>query len=429
MRRRRLSLTVFLVSCSLLAAAYLSFGLQHRWTDSLQKAVQETTRLRIRSGGTCHRQPERETTLAEITDATEINRFVHGIVINGWRSGGSCMCCGNPTFEFYAGDRLLAMVGYHHTERLRWADGKWTGDGRLTAASRNFLITWLAQHGVEGPRREAEGEQKRQEEETRRQKRYAELIPQATFRAAMQAETSGTWSANDPREAKRHQLVAEAFMKQEKDAKTSIELYLRMLGVTADSGGWNFYYDCQQAVVKNLLPRFKSPELAQAAISAMKDEEGRLGAARWFLWERGWRALDEADCERIVPPLAQRGLQHRYMDTRRGIMNVLTEIKSAWAAALLRNMLSRPTDPNWTRPKTKPQYGWKIDLADAEKVYADECSDAVWAAFCLAKMGNIESLPAIQKLADESQGPDKDLLGKALELLRKNAGKTPESTK
>ncbi len=49
----------------------------------------------------------------------------------------------------------------------------------------------------------------------------------------------------------------------------------------------------------------------------------------------------------------------------------------------------------------------------------------VWAAFCLAKMGNRESLPAIQKLAEEFQERDRDLLNKALLLLRQNANKTP----
>ncbi len=80
------------------------------------------------------------------------------------------------------------------------------------------------------------------------------------------------------------------------------------------------------------------------------------------------------------------------------------------------------------RPKAAPlkvKYGWKIELASGEKVYEDECSDAVWAAFCLATMGNLESLPAIQKLAEESQGPDKDLLNRAIQLLREKGSKTP----
>ena len=422
MKRRRRSLIALLVSCSLLAAACLNYGVQHWWTGSLQKAVQETTRLRIRSGGTCHRTIEQEKTLAEITDAGEISRFIHGIVINGWRSGGVCMCCGDPTFEFYAGDRLLAMVGYHHTERLRWADGKWAGDGRLTAASRSFLISWLSQHGVGGPRQEAEAKQQRRDEEARRQRRYAELIPRGLLRAAMQAEVRPSPSY-DPGGEKHRKLVADVFLPHEKDPQTSIELYLRVLGITANSGGWNHYCEFQDTIARSLLPRFKGPELAQAALNVMKDDEGMAGAARWFLGENGWCNLDESDRERILRPLAQRALQHRYMDIRKRVMNVLCDIDTLWAVELLRDMLSWPTDPKWAPPRLK--YGWRVNLVDGSQVLSDECSDAVWAAFCLAKMGSTESLPAIQKLADESQGPDRNLLDKAIQLLRDKSEKTP----
>ena len=109
------------------------------------------------------------------------------IDIDESRSGGACMCCGNPTFEFYAGDRLLAMVGYHHGERLRWADGKWTGDGELTGPSRESLIAWLSQHGVDGPRQAREQEQKQRTEERRVEDRYAELVGRQTLAAVAEA--------------------------------------------------------------------------------------------------------------------------------------------------------------------------------------------------------------------------------------------------
>jgi hypothetical protein len=433
MKRRRRSLIVLLVLCSLLATAYLTYGVQRRWTGSLQKAVQETTRLRIRSGGTCHRTIERETTLAEITDAGEINRFIHGIVINGWRSGGACACCGDPTFEFYAGDRLLAMVGYHHTQRLRWAGGKWRGDGQLTAASRSFVISWLSQHGVEGPRQAREQEQKWRAEERRVEDRYAELVGRRTLAAVAEASRE-IWSSSNPREETRlreeRRLTAQAavFEKYEKDTKTSAERYLRFLGVR-NNEAWDHYWENEAVIAMRLLPRFKGLDLAQAALTVMKDDEGRIGAARWFLGEGGWRNLDESDRERILPPLAHRALQHPHAGSRKIAMLGLTEINSAWVAELLRGTLSRPTDPNWTRPEAKPWYGYKIDLATGEQIYEGECSDAVWAAFCLAKMGSTESLPAIQKLADESQGVDRDLLDKAIQLLRDQNEKTPADQK
>jgi hypothetical protein len=409
--------------------AHPACRIEYGWVDSLRSALQGTTRLRIRSGGTCHRILEQEKTLAEITDAAEISRFINGIGIDESRSNGVCGCCGDPTFEFYAGQRLLAMVGYHHGKRLRWAGGPWTADGELTGPSRDFLIMWLSQHGVEGPRQAREREQEQRTEERRVEDRYAELVGGQTLAAVAEASRKISRSY-DPREETRlrveKQLKAEAevFEKYEKDTRTSVEQYLRFLGVR-NNEAWDSYWENEAVIARQLLPRFKGPELAQAALAVMKDDEGMAGAARWFLGEGGWRNLDESDRERILSPVARKALQHRHAGSRKIVMAALSEINGVWAAEALRGALSRPTDPNWTRPKTKPTYGRKIDLADNESVYADECSEAVWAALCLAKMGNGESLPAIQKLAQKYQGPDKDLLNKAIQLLREKGSKAP----
>jgi hypothetical protein len=405
--------------------AHPNCRVQYGWMDSLRKAVRGTTRLRVRSGGTCGRRIEEEKTLAEITEPEEVERFLDAIDVDEDRSGGHCMCCGNPTFELYAGDRLLAMIGYHHGERLRWAGGEWTGDGELTAASRSLLVSWLSQHGVEGPQREMERKQKRQEEEAKKQRRYAEIIPAQTLKAAQEARHTRTISwRDDTLGEKRRKLEAEAFIKHEEDAASSAELYLRILGVRSD-GPWNHYHIYDRVVVDHLLPRFEGLALAEAATAVMEDAEGKLGAARWLLGKDGWRHLDESDRERIVRPLAQQALHHRHMDTRKKVMTVLSEMNTAWAAALLRGVLSEPVDPNWSPPETKPRYGRRINIPGGEAVYADECSDAVWAAFCLAKMGSGESVAAIERLAEASQERDRDLLDKALLLLRQNAEKTP----
>ncbi len=421
------SVAIPLVIVGLIFATHAA--LSYHWTTSLRTALWGTTRLRIRTGGTCCRRIEEEKTLAEITNPQEIERFLKAIDIDGWRSGGVCLCCGDPTFEFYAGDRLLAMIGYHHGERLRWASGKWAGDGQLTAASRNLLISWLSQHGVDGPRQAREQERKYRAEEQRVEKRYAELAGKQTLAAATAARRKA-WQSSSPREEtrvraeKQLKSAAEVFQKYEKDTRTSIERYLRFLGVRHDEA-WSSYWESEAVIAMRLLPRYKGPELAEVAMAVMQDEEGMSGAARWFIGEQGWRNLETSDRERILPPLVQRALQHPHAGSRKIAMVSLSEMDSAWAAALLRGVLARPTDPQWTRPEVRPRYGRKIDLPDSEPVYADECSDAVWAAFCLAKMGSHDSLPAIQKLADESREPDRDLLKKALLLLRQNADKTP----
>ncbi|MGE5296769.1 MAG: hypothetical protein ACM3VT_18265, partial [Solirubrobacterales bacterium] len=294
--------------CKAHAACQVAFG----WADSLLNAVRETTKVRIRSGGTCHRRPNEEQMLVEVTEQGEINRFLDGIDIDEARSNFYCGCCGNPTLEFYAGDRLLAMVGYHHGQSLRWAGGEWPTDALLTQSSQAFVVSWLSQHGVQGPRREVEERQKQRDEGARRKQRYAALIPEQTLASLAQVWKSPELRNDNARGDIREKLFAEAFIKHEENAQTSIELYLRLLGVTGDYS-WNYYHEYQQTITKHLLPRFAGSELAQGVTSVMKDDEGMLGAARWLLLENGWRNLDESNRERILPSLTERALQHRAM--------------------------------------------------------------------------------------------------------------------
>ncbi len=66
------------------------------------------------------------------------------------------MCCGNPTLEFYRGNKLVVSLGYHHGEGVRWLDGKWEGDGLLTDEAAEFLAVWMHERGISGPKEEYE---------------------------------------------------------------------------------------------------------------------------------------------------------------------------------------------------------------------------------------------------------------------------------
>jgi hypothetical protein len=113
------------------------------WEGKLTAALAGATRLRVRTGGTCHRDRARERTLFEVKDAAQVRALLGLVKINERTSGPHCMCCGEPSFEFYAGDALILTVGYHHGIGLRWIGG-WPGDGMLTAASADALKGWLA---------------------------------------------------------------------------------------------------------------------------------------------------------------------------------------------------------------------------------------------------------------------------------------------
>ena len=128
---------------------------ESNWTKVLQEALEGANRLHIRSGGTCHRSPEEENTLLDLRNEEVVSKIAQSIEINPDESGFHCMCCGNPTLEFYHDETLVASLGFHHARSLRWLGGEWEGNGGLlTKDSADFLVKWMDDNGVSGPRKE-----------------------------------------------------------------------------------------------------------------------------------------------------------------------------------------------------------------------------------------------------------------------------------
>ncbi len=59
------------------------------------------------------------------------------------------MCCDQPTIELYRGEALVAALGLHRGQSLRWSG--WPTDGRLTSEDARALCGWLERHGVANP--------------------------------------------------------------------------------------------------------------------------------------------------------------------------------------------------------------------------------------------------------------------------------------
>lgn len=144
----RTLLLLMIFFCSGLFAAGKPDGLNEDNTATLHEALQGVTRLRIRSGGTCHRDIGKEKTLVDVRDAEIVGDLIRRIKVNTDNRIFFCSCCGNPTFEFYQDDKLIAALGAHHGKSLRWLGRKWQGDGVLTKDSADFLVKWLAVYGV-----------------------------------------------------------------------------------------------------------------------------------------------------------------------------------------------------------------------------------------------------------------------------------------
>ena len=87
---------------------------------------------------------------------------------------GYCMCLGGPTIEFYSNYRLVATIGLHHGESIRW--DKWKCDVLLKDNEK--FLAWLAINNVTKPKQEYEDTLRRQTERENRYWKWFSAMPQ-----------------------------------------------------------------------------------------------------------------------------------------------------------------------------------------------------------------------------------------------------------
>jgi Leucine-rich repeat (LRR) protein len=246
---------------------------RHHWATTLLSLLKPTTRLRVRSGGTCHRNEALESTLFETQDVAEINQLLGGIQIVEDRSGFHCMCCGDPSLEFFEGDKLLLTLGFHHGQGLRWVDG-WPGDAALSPESAAFIVDWLARRNVRGP---TEERQAQREQELARERKLA----QAT--TGMSESLAKAFRVG-PEEFK---TALEMEMPEKND---QVKVLLRIYGTSNDS--WTSL-DFVEQLADEALEEFGTMTLAPVVEKALlgDDRQLRRGAAR--LWRSGRSTLED----------------------------------------------------------------------------------------------------------------------------------------
>lgn len=167
-------------------AAHPQATLTWNHQETLMEKLRLADKLRVRSGGTCHRDPSREKTLVEVTDRAQLGVLTGQMTVREPEDSLSCMCCGEPTFEFYSEGKLLTSVGFHHGQLLRWSDG-WESDCQLTAQSATALVDWLANQGLEGPKTSLQVAEQRRAAARAELKRLTRDYPPA-LQAAFEAE-------------------------------------------------------------------------------------------------------------------------------------------------------------------------------------------------------------------------------------------------
>lgn len=268
------------------------------WTTPLHEALQGATRLHVRSGGTCHRLTEEEKTLLDLRDPKQIAELVQGIQIDSSGSGFHCMCCGNPTLEFYRDDVLMVSLGFHHGRSLRWADGKWAADALMTMDSADFLIEWLADHGIRGPKDEIEESVRIQEESERSQERWLEAMPESL---------KPFWSdMGNPFKSNINKKMDAALNKQFTNKNTRILALLHWYG--SGEGPWSGF-PSYESVAEELLLLHETRDVLAAVENGELTEQQTEGLARLL---GGWDFSQKRpnDLRLVSAELKARLLEH-----------------------------------------------------------------------------------------------------------------------
>jgi hypothetical protein len=289
-------LAVLLACMSILIGPALAE--QQDWNGQLQKALKSATKLRVRTGGICHRRTEEEKTLLEVGDPKDVAGFAGLIEIAPDESGFHCMCCGNPTLEFYEGDKLIVSLGYHHSISLRWAGGPWKGDGLLTPKSSEAIVRWLADRKVTGPKEEKEESLREQKKSEASREKWLKTMP---------VSLKPFWeSMGNPMDRPNEKEMSRALEEQIPDPSERILVLLEWFG--SGQGPWSGY-PAYESTAEDLLLTFQTEEILGAIRKGELTPGQSEGAARLF---GGWdfRRLRPEDGKKLDADLKKRFLEH-----------------------------------------------------------------------------------------------------------------------
>ena len=367
-------------SIDALVAANPQMKVSRSMNAELASRLATADRMVARSGGVCHRRPEQEKQIAEVRDAGEIAEVSRHFEVLDSASGGHCMCCGDPSFEFYKDGKQIALIGFHHGRSIRWADGIWPGDGVLTSASGDYLVEWLAQHGYSGPKDDVMERRLQEAAYLRRSQRYQALLPLELYSALNEAQTldeaTATWTRLVP------------------DVTQRAVLFLRLFG--CDDGTWTLYTNWDQALQETWIPSIPEATLHSVIAAAPDRTEEAQGAARWLFGDdhvSKWASEPE-----VVKRLALFALTHPRQANRWRMLAVLRDEGSARSLEILREVMQRGSQPRKLAADEQNEPGGNMTFYPGAIALPSETTDTVAAALCLVALKDKDSEQEVERL-------------------------------
>lgn len=371
--------------------------IKHRWKATLQKALAGSDHLRVRSGGTCHRDIESEQTLFEVKGVESVGKVIADIAIVEENSGGHCMCCGEPSLEFMKDGKIILTLGFHHGQGVRWPGG-WPGDAAITPESAERLCKWFDKNGVKQPLADLE-EGRRSEAAMRRL--WEEY--QGILSAAMMEKVNAARSAED---------LVKAFQEVYPDATERAACLFTLHGARS-GGSWSISVGFDEVLHDTLLPAIGQREIANlvALAAGPKRTALREGIARWWFFEEKTEGLDEKILKESLPLIAAWGLTHPRQENRRATILALRDLGADKSATMLAKYLAEPLTTRPLDPADEHEPGGMRTFRPQDGDFPTDASDRAWTALVLAQFKHPASRKQISELAKATDANSAD--GKA----------------
>lgn len=216
----------------------------------------------------------------EINGKEKVKEFLEIVEIDALQSGFHCMCEGDHRIRVFRGPELLLTLGHHHGTALRWHEGKWWGDARLTDDSQVALPAWFAKNGYSGLQA-ARDEKLRVDSKTSAEfDRFVNCFP-AKAQEYFRRQESGSITAIGRDDQNLGKQIADAVG----DGKSLTVAVSRAFGtLDPDHSSWSTAGKKER--LANAAMRSVAHEDYIAALRTLKDDrKSLLGAARLFFWE------------------------------------------------------------------------------------------------------------------------------------------------
>jgi len=265
----------------------LADGLADRQSrvHEFRKAIAGADRIVVRARWFPSEGQESENTLLEVKDPQTIKEFSEHLRFDANSDWISCFCAGYLGIDWYQGKQRLVRSFLQHGQALRWEG--FQGDARLTDDSSQWLVHWLAAHGVIGPIIEREPAQWKAAVAKESRQRLAELTPPGFLKAVRRGEAEfAQWAKtgslfNDRSQESEEELKDKYMRAAIPDKKVLYATMFRLLGCLPMR--WEVFYWPEQEEAYDFLARAPRAELDRAIQAAARagDKSERRGGARF----------------------------------------------------------------------------------------------------------------------------------------------------